>query len=198
MMVEFKMYKMPEKQRMKDVMQIPVTIRQATLVDAQTIAEVHVRSWQWAYRNLIPNDYLDSLSATLNRRIEARRDQLAHLPPQNRWWVAEHADHIAGFAMTGPSRDSDAPPLTAEVFAIYLAPNAAGKGIGRILFEYAVEDLRQREYDQATLWVLESNARARRFYEVAGWTLDGGSKSEERPGVVLHEVRYRTVLRQTP
>jgi len=43
-------------------------IRAALPTDAQGIAQVHVRSWQQAYRELLPSDFLDSLSATLPRR----------------------------------------------------------------------------------------------------------------------------------
>ena len=176
--------------------QPPVIVRSATLADIPVMVEIHVRSWQWAYRNLIPDDYLDSLPATIDKRIEARRNELMHLPPQNRWWVAEQDGRIAGFALAGPGRDSNTPPTTAEVFAIYLSPDEVGKGVGRTLFAHTVEDLRQRGYNQAILWVLESNMRARRFYEAAGWEPDGGRKSDERPGATLHEVRYQITLQQ--
>lgn len=172
----------------------PLNIRSATLADAPTLAEVHVRSWQWAYRGQLPDAYLDRLSDTLERRVAARQAELANLPPDDRWWVAEQAGQIIGFAITQPSRDDDAPPYTAEVSLIYLLQEAAGKGIGRALFAHAVADLRQRGYRQATLWVLESNERARRFYEAAGWRPDGASKAEERPGALLREVRYTLTL----
>jgi GNAT superfamily N-acetyltransferase len=173
---------------------VPVIIRLAALADAPALAEVHVRSWQWAYRGQIPDEYLDGLSNTLERRVAARRAELAHLPPEHRWWVVEQAGQIVGFAITEPSRDDDAPPLTGEVALIYLLPEAAGKGIGRALFARAVTDLRERGYQQAILWVLEGNARARRFYEAAGWRPDGARKTEERPGALLREVRYTTAL----
>ncbi|HEY7358877.1 MAG TPA: GNAT family N-acetyltransferase [Ktedonobacterales bacterium] len=172
----------------------PAIIRPATLADAPAIAEVHVRSWQWAYRGQLPDEYLDGLSDTLERRVEARRAALANLPPEHRWWIAEQAGQIVGFAITEPSRDDGAPPLTGEVALIYLLPEAAGKGIGRALFARAVADLRERGYQQAILWVLEGNARARRFYEAAGWRPDGARKTEERPGALLHEVRYAIAL----
>jgi ribosomal protein S18 acetylase RimI-like enzyme len=171
-----------------------VQIRPATLDDARALAEIHVRSWQWAYRGQLPDDYLDRMSDTLDRRVERRQADLANLPPDERWWVAEQAGQVVGFAITQPSRDSDAPPLTAEVALIYLLPEAAGKGVGRALFAHAVADLQERCYQWATLWVLESNVRARRFYEAAGWSADGASKTEEWPGVVLHEVRYHIVM----
>ncbi len=42
--------------------------------------------------------------------------------------------------------------------------------------------------------MLETNVRARRFYETAGWRADGGRKTEQRGDVVLREVRYRVTL----
>ena len=171
-----------------------VTIRRATSGDAVALATVHVRSWQWAYQGQVPDAYLEQLGQTLGERIEARHTQLEHVPPEYRWWVAEYTGRLVGFAITRPSEESDAAPLTAEVLALYLDPEAVGRGIGRTLFAHAVADFRQRGFRQATLWVLESNARARRFYEAAGWTPDGGRKSEERPGFLLHEVRYRILL----
>jgi len=157
-----------------------------------------VRAWQWAYRGLIDDDYLDHLSDKLDQRIASYQVQIPNLPPQNRWWVAEQDGHIVGFAMTGLSRDSDVPPSTAEVFAIYLAQQVAGKGVGRTLFARAIDELRNQGYDQAVLWVLEGNTRARRFYEAAGWTPDGARKTEGRPGgMLLHEIRYHVALKPT-
>lgn len=171
-----------------------VTIRQATVDDAEALARLHVRSWQWAYRGQLPDEYLDRMPETMDRRIAARRAGLTDMPPEQRWWIAEQAGQMVGFAVTEPSRDADAPPSTGELSLIYLEQDAAGKGIGRQLFAYAVDDLRQRGYTQAILWVLETNARARRFYEAAGWSADGASKTEEWPSVVLREVRYTITL----
>lgn len=169
-----------------------VTIRQATTADARAIAKVHVYSWQWAYRGLIPDSYLDRLS--IDSRAEGHTQRLA-TETEGRTWVAEQERRIAGFATTGPSRDLDAPPGTGEIGAIYLRREAASQGIGRELFAHAIQDLRQRGYQQATLWVLDSNARAHRFYEKAGWVADGTTKTEERSGALLREVRYRASLR---
>jgi GNAT superfamily N-acetyltransferase len=175
--------------------QLPFTIRQVTIADAQAIAELHVRAWQWAYQGLLPDAYLAGLSLTLDRRIEFLQDQIAHMPPDTRGWLIEQAGRLAGYAVTCLSRDPDASPTTAEVMALYLAPEAVGQGIGRALFAYAVEDLRLRGYQEAILWVLTNNQRARTFYEAAGWKADGASKTEERPGALLDEVRYHLDLR---
>jgi ribosomal protein S18 acetylase RimI-like enzyme len=175
-----------------------VTIRLATSSDAPEVATIHVRSWQWAYRGQVPDAYLDQLGQTLDDRIEARRTQLEQVLPGYRWWVFEHSGLLLGFVVTRPGEDDDPDPLTAEVLALYLDPDAVGKGIGRTLFAHAVADLKQRGFTQATLWVLESNERARRFYQAAGWAPDGGRKTEKRPGFLLHEVRYRITLSLEP
>jgi hypothetical protein len=50
----------------------------------------------------------------------------------------------------------------------------------------------------AANWVLPDNARARRFYEVAGWITDGIQRTSEVLGVVVPEVRYRQRLQDLP
>jgi hypothetical protein len=49
----------------------------------------------------------------------------------------------------------------------------------------------------ATLWALDSNDRARRFYRKAGWVPDGATKVDEREGFSLQEVRYRIAFGKT-
>jgi ribosomal protein S18 acetylase RimI-like enzyme len=69
----------------------------------------------------------------------------------------------------------------AELYAIYLDQAVVGRGIGRALLAQALADLRRRGYQSAMLWVLATNARARRFYEAAGWRADGVTRTEHHP-----------------
>jgi len=59
-------------------------------------------------------------------------------------------------------------------------------------------DARQRlaaaGFTDASLWVLDGNARAERFYRLDGWTPDGARRPEELWGVVVDEIRCRTAL----
>jgi ribosomal protein S18 acetylase RimI-like enzyme len=169
-----------------------VQIREATPADASAIAEVHVRSWQEAYRGQLTDDYLGGLK--VEDRLEQHRRSLEEPMPDWRTWVAEDDDGLAGFAVTGPSQDADADPKTAEIYAIYLAPERIGSGVGRALFAHAVDDLRSRGFRTATLWVLETNERTRRFYEIAGWRPDGTTTSERVDCEMRPTVRYRVEL----
>lgn len=58
----------------------------------------------------------------------------------------------------------------------------------------AVEHLTAAGFSRATLWVLATNVRARRFYEAAGWRPDGSSKVDSSRGFPLDEVRYERTL----
>lgn len=169
-----------------------VRIREARPADAEVLAQIHVRSWQDSYRGIVADAYLDAL--TTDERLPRWRESLANPPEAWVTWVAEAETGVIGFAVTGRSQDADAETNTAEVFAIYMDPDAADEGVGSELLAYAVEDLRRRGYREATLWVLESNDGARRFYERVGWSTDGAAATELIGEQLLPTVRYRFIL----
>jgi GNAT superfamily N-acetyltransferase len=169
-----------------------MAIREATPADARAIAEIHVRAWRAAYRGQLPDDYLDGLS--VDDRLAQHEWSLRHPRETWRMWVTDDGGSVVGFAVTGPSEDADADERTGEVYAIYLEPDRVGTGLGRLLFGHAVEDLRTRGFTTATLWVLETNERARRFYELAGWKPDGVAASERIDCLMMPTLRYRTSL----
>lgn len=170
----------------------PSAVRRAQPDDAQAIAAVHIRTWQSAYRRQLPDDYLDGLSQDLSRRTEMWQTEISTpRSPKHEVWVAAVDKRIDGFVALGPARDASS-NITGEVYAIYVSPDRWGRGQGRTLFSHATNRLASFGYSEAILWVLESNRRARRFYEIAGWIADGGTKLETRPnGMELREVRYR-------
>jgi GNAT superfamily N-acetyltransferase len=170
-----------------------ITVRAAVVDDARAIAQIHVDGWRAAYRGQMPDALLDGLS--VDRRTEdRRRDLAAPRSPEHRTWVAEDDGRIVAFAITGPTRDEGAAGGVAELFAIYAAPARWGTGAGRALLAHVVEDLRGRGASAVTLWVLDTNARARRFYEIAGFAADGAEKTAPFGGATLRELRYLLAL----
>ena len=169
-----------------------VTIREAVAADAAGIADVHVRSWQVAYRGLIDQGFLDRLSYAEHLSMWQHRFEAAD--PELHVLVAEAGDEVVGFSSFGPSKDDDAGVSTAEVYAIYLASEWFGAGVGPRLLARVVEALGELGFRDSTLWVLELNGRARRFYEVAGWRWDG-ARSVHPDGALTEPIlRYRRAL----
>src|SRR3954469_6739733 len=93
-------------------------IRRAGEADAPSIAAISVRGWQWAYRGLMPDAVLNSLS--VERRTAGWRGYLADQSALRRTRLAERDGRALGFADTGPSRDADAVTDVGEVYAIYV------------------------------------------------------------------------------
>jgi GNAT superfamily N-acetyltransferase len=158
-------------------------IRQAKPEDAYAVESIRTRGWQIAYRHVFPPEDLDALPID-----ETRWRQRFRMPPRG-WstFVAERDGDVIGFASVGPSRDDE---RLGELYAIYVDPDAWSEGAGRALLERAEKTLAE-SYDDAMLWVLSDNPRARRFYERAGWEPDGSEKVEEWFGVRAAETRYR-------
>ena len=122
----------------------PALIREQRPTTGEALTDVHLRSWRWAYTGLIPDSYIDELWSHRAERIERTRARLSE-PRADEWnWLAERDGTVVGLAMTWASHDADADASTGEVAAIYLAPEAAGQGIGRQLFAHAVAELRVR------------------------------------------------------
>lgn len=166
------------------------TIRRATRDDAHAIARIHVRSWQIAYRGLVPDALLDGLSVeqrrTIWRQLLDHNDAMFTL-------IAERGTEAVGFcSMATPSRDDDAAETTCEVTAIYVAPQAWRTGIGNSLLATALHDVRQDGWHEVTLWVFAANAGAVAFYNGFGFMPDGTETHHEPSGQT--EIRLRTSL----
>src|SRR5688572_24518170 len=119
-----------------------MNIRPATEADAQGIASVHVHSWQAAYRGIVPDAYLDSLSVE-KRELVWRESILQGIPEL---WVAEFQSQVTGWVAFGPSRDNDATPSTGELQAIYVAPTHWDTGTGCALWLLARRRLIERGF----------------------------------------------------
>jgi L-amino acid N-acyltransferase YncA len=161
-------------------------IRDAVVEDAGQIAGIHVRSWQFAYRGIVPDDVLDALSTEQRRAFWV--EELVR--SSRRTLVVEVDEAIAGWAAFGPCRDADA-PAAVEVYGIYLDPAFLRRGLGKLLWAAACRAMAADGHARAAVWVVSANDRARRFYESMGGVLDdSASKVVEREGVPLPQVRY--------
>jgi len=94
-------------------------------------------------------------------------------------------------AIASPDPDDD-PKTVGHITSIHVLPQLRGNGHGRALVDRAFAEFRRRGMREVTLWVLEGNASARRFYEGQGFYNDGGRKAY--PGTDVPEARYRISL----
>ncbi len=173
----------------------PGPVRSAVATDAPAIAEVHVASWRAAYRGLLPDEYLASRTVEVRTR---QWDAVFADPDRGHILVAVLGGRVVGFAQARPSGDADAPPATGELLTIYLHPDAWDRGLGRTLQDEALQRLRADGHRSATLWMLSTNDRARRFYLRQGWSLIPGLRTQEFGGLEVTDVRFGRSLTTGP
>jgi putative acetyltransferase len=65
--------------------------------------------------------------------------------------------------------------------ALYLMPESWSRGIGSTLHDLALDRLRETGIQEARLWTLTDNHRARAFYEKRGWRLTGRTRVVPHP-----------------
>ena len=153
-----------------------VSLRLATPDDVPACARLHVACWRAAYGPLVAPELLEG-RLDLARFEEAWRTRLEG--GEQRLLAVSDGVPI-GFAASGPGRDADR-PTPRELYALYVAEAHWRRGVGRLLL---AEEL---DGQDASLWVLEDNARARRFYERLGFEPDGCRR--EHAALLVQELR---------
>jgi ribosomal protein S18 acetylase RimI-like enzyme len=162
-------------------------IRPADADDAVAIARVHVASWRSTYREVLPPDFLASLTEAGYtdrwRRFMAGRS--------SRVYVVQEGDaraDVVGFASGGRERAGET-GYAGELYAIYLLEASQRRGYGRELVRAVVGGLRDMGLEDMIVWVLSDNRPARDFYERLG-----GVYVRSQPitigSVTLEEVSY--------
>lgn len=134
-------------------------IREALSKDAALISRIISISWRSSYQALIDPVYL------------ARLPEEYWLPSMRAWLssgrmygcIAEVDGVAAGCVVYGRARDEDHADW-GEIVALYLLPEAVGKGVGSALLRQAIAILREDGYDRVYLWFFDGNDHAERFY----------------------------------
>ncbi len=177
---------------MKDL-SMAFSVRSPTPQDAARMAEVHIAAWRTAYAEVMPPDYLAGLDQgrLTERWTEDITDPAAGVT--NLVGVIDRT--IQAIATVGPFRDHESfDDPSGELWMINAHPEAFGTGIAKALHRRALDQLRSDGHHRAALWVVDDNARARRFYEREGWTLDPARKEDAFGDRKIVEVRYSISL----
>lgn len=158
-------------------------IRLATLSDAKYCADIHAQSWKFAYSDVVSKEIIDKYNARwpmIWNKMLAKNI--------NSHYVITLDDVIIGFLTISVARDDDLKESFYEIVGLYLIPENIGAGYGKRTMDWIKKEIKNRGYDKISLWVLEENNRARRFYEKAGFVTDGKIKSSGLADT--KEIRY--------
>jgi len=143
-------------------------IRTAQAGDEQSIASVIIDTWKVAYRGIVPDSFLDSLTTEKHEELFRKniRDKTETILV-----LEDHEKRIVGVVSGKQDRLGT---YDCELVAIYLLPDYQKRGYGKRLFKELIEKHKKNQYKSMIIWTFRDN-RDRKFYEILG-----GSVREEK------------------
>jgi ribosomal protein S18 acetylase RimI-like enzyme len=146
------------------------SIRIASESDLQTVAEIHISSWQDAYKGVIPAALLADRS--VEGSLAGWRSTFAKYPA-NITVATSPEGVIRGFCCAGPVVDASTnAPFEFQIYGLHVSPHFRRQGVGAVLLRDALARAKDREaMNSAIVWTLQDLQLSRKFYEREGGTL---------------------------
>ncbi|MBO3095388.1 GNAT family N-acetyltransferase [Cellulomonas dongxiuzhuiae] len=144
-----------------------VSVRVATVDDAERAGAVHFACWVETYSGLASREFWDRVS--VERSVATWRRLLTDGLDAT---VAEVDGEVVGVAVAGDSgeRGGHLPVRDRELSNLYVLQAHHGTGVGQALLDAVLPS-----GTSAQLWAARDNPRALRFYERNGFAPDGAA-----------------------
>ncbi|MCL2286927.1 MAG: GNAT family N-acetyltransferase [Firmicutes bacterium] len=168
--------------------QMEITIRLAKPEDVQHMAEVLMRSWEVAYKDIFSAEYIREKNATrpaLFRRVITDDNTEA--------FVIMCGSKVVGIMRVALPQDDDVDDAVYELHYIYLHPDYFRRGIGTKAMKFAFDIAKSKGKTVMYVWVISDNVNSIRFYEKCGFIPDG-KVMDSACGKVNGRIRMRKNL----
>ncbi len=158
-------------------------IRQAGKQDIPRIAEIIVFGKRVAYRSIFKNDCGSFNELQVVQLYEEYKNN-----PDRLEGMLLYDDGIVKGVINGQLIGD----RTVEITDFYVEPFFVRQGIGTLLIEYLIQQVRQKGGNKIVLWVIKDNMNARMFYEAKGFVNSGKTCIIE--GTTKEDCFYEYVL----
>jgi len=159
-------------------MEATIEFRPAVAEDVDAIERLQRDAIRHGTGDHYEADAIDAWAGAFNRDGFAGKVEKAEV------WIAEEEGRTVGYASLDPA--------TFEVDSVYVAPEAAGRGIGRALVEHILEVAREHRLEN--VW-LDASQNSVPFYERLGFVVTGEDGSRTRGGVTIRCTRMARLIR---
>lgn len=144
-------------------------IKEIEKEDLYDYMHVNTLSWIESYKGLIDDEFLDKIIKDLDENVERLKrkfDQTKIDEPSYKRFLLKLDGEPVGVVSVSKSRDENYPD-SGELCSLYLLNKAKKKGLGRILFEKGVEELKKQNFKDMIIFCLEGNP-TNEFYKHMG------------------------------
>ena len=142
-----------------------IVIRNVKKEDLWDVSSIVVEGWKTAYRGIIDDEFLDSLS------VEEKYNKRLTDYDKNGFIVAEIDNKVVGFCRytTENLFSKQCEDIDCELSALYVKPELKGNGIGTALFKYVVDKQIKNGNKSMIIWCLKENYKSKKFVLENGW-----------------------------
>ncbi|WDC84319.1 GNAT family N-acetyltransferase [Caloramator sp. mosi_1] len=139
-------------------------VREAIPSDVPSVAKIHIDVWKDTYEGIIPSEVLEH--RTYDELEDTWLDRLFEDPETKEYmYVAENEDgELVGFIVFSTEGLDN---YQGVIKSIYVYSDYQRQGIGKMLFNAAVEKLLEENVKNLIVWTYKDN-KNRRFYEKMG------------------------------
>lgn len=149
-------------------------VRTATTADLDSLVDIFRACWLTSYKEILPDSVREEMTVEKARQMW----ELSVAPhPERTTFVIEVDGTVVGVARVGSDVSNSA---RGHLFSLYVHPNSAGRGLGKILLRHALASLRENRFEEITLWVFKNNAPTRKLYSSLGFLETGQERIDER------------------
>lgn len=156
-------------------------LRTAIQSDVSEIAQIHVSSWNSAFKMLMPEGYINCF--TVSSRVKEWQGVIK--TNTESVVVALREGKIVGFMSYFINPDN---AKIIELSKLYLCPSIYGQKLGSKLLTHLEQQSRSLGKKTIRLYVLDNNEAAIQFYLKHGFEFTGSFVSEEFEGVVMNDL----------
>ncbi|MBD66465.1 MAG: hypothetical protein CME62_14735 [Halobacteriovoraceae bacterium] len=169
-----------------------IEIRPMMKTDCEAVGSLHARAWLEAYRGIIHDEFLDSVS--IEKRIENWQKDFEKYQHLTRL-VAVLENKVVGFVVGDKERE-EIPEIESELWSLYVDPDYYRRGVGEKLYYALVEEFQKQNFKNMNVWVLPANTRAVSFYQKMGGELTSFKKTVTVGEQKLPHISYLRNLNQ--
>lgn len=135
--------------------------------DFDAVINIVNRNWKDVYTGYVSQELLNDTGCQ-ERGQRLKKGFIDHRLFEYVW---EESGQVLGLLSMVATADSDKASAF-EIWRIYIAAEAQGKGIGGQLLAFAEQNAKANGYTEILIWAFSKNARAIKFYQKHRYQID--------------------------
>jgi len=139
-----------------------ITIRNATINDIELIRELTFKVWPQTYSSIISKEQIDYML----EMMYSNKSLALQMAEGSQFIIVQDTKKPVGFASYKPVAIN-----IYKLDKIYILQTQQGKGIGKFVIDYILQQIKDRGAESLQLQVNRNNINAKSFYEKIGFRI---------------------------